>query len=72
MTTAVIVEANHGWPVRVTQIESGIVAEARREHVTEVPAGERMTFFIWSGHDLLVSEIQPDEAPPPLMPPPDE
>ncbi len=59
MTTKVTVHANHGWPVYVTPIlrdGSGIGTPSR------VAAGDTREFHVHSGQDLLIRELQPDEA----------
>lgn len=56
MTTAVIVKANHGWPVDVTPMPIDGVMPTQR-----VPAGAEMTFYVQSGQDLLIHEVQPAE-----------
>lgn len=53
MTTKVTVEANHGWPVDVTNGDDG--------RKTRVPAGAKQDFYVYSGRDLLIHEVQPDE-----------
>lgn len=60
MTTAVIVRALHGWPVRVTHVQM-LVTGGTVESESLVAAGEERTFYIWSGCDLSVHEIQPSE-----------
>jgi hypothetical protein len=61
MTTTVIVKANHGWPVKVTAVDkSADGTEARTE--MRVEKNTEVSFAIWSGRDILVREIQPDEA----------
>ncbi|SFD76387.1 hypothetical protein SAMN05428997_15311 [Bosea sp. CRIB-10] len=57
MTTTVIVKANHGWPVTVMQVDP---ASCRTigEPVTVEPSTER-TFYVHSGADLHVHEVQP-------------
>ena len=60
MTTTVLVEANHGWPVRVMPLtaDGSFVGPV----VTVEPAFAQ-TFHVHSGQDLLIHEVQPDEAP---------
>jgi hypothetical protein len=62
MTTEVIVKANHGWPVKVTQlwVNGDFVAAA----ITVKP-GEEGRFCVHSSQDLHVHEVQPGEAEPP-------
>ena len=62
MTTEVIVKANHGWPVKVTPLSANgeFVASA-----TTVQPGEERGFFVHSGQDLHVHEVQPGETEPP-------
>lgn len=64
MTTAVIVEANHGWPaqVTVTEIAKASGGGAVSPTVSIVPAGERRCFHLRSGGDLHVRDLPPDEA----------
>lgn len=57
MTTEIIVKANHGWPVDVTPVSRGHLTA----RTSRVPAGESRSFFVHSGQDLLVHEVQPDE-----------
>lgn len=62
MTTAVEVQANHGWPVRVTFVTKALEGTADPEPASMiVPPGERRTLYIHSHVDLIVHEIQPDE-----------
>lgn len=58
MTTKVTVAANHGWPVDVTPLAIGNVQVGGK---TRVPAGETRDFYVHSGQDLLVHEVQPAE-----------
>lgn len=60
MTTTVKVEANHGWPVKVSG-KNPTTGEDVAYGAT-VPAGETQTFHVHSGMDLLIHEIQPDEG----------
>ncbi len=60
MTTTVLVEANHGWPVRVTPLTADGWAVGP---VVIVEPAFAQTFHVHSGQDLLVHEIQPHEAP---------
>ena len=52
MTTKVTIEANHGWAVDVEVIPAG--------NVTRVQPGATMSFYVYSGQDLRISEVQPD------------
>lgn len=61
MTTKVIVEANHGWPVRVTPLNPKTGEADEQGRVETVPAGAQMTFYVHSTRDLLIHEVQPDE-----------
>lgn len=58
MTTVITVRANHGWPVRVKQINThdGTVL-----NTTRVPPGATQDFYVHSLTDLDVHEIQPGE-----------
>lgn len=59
MTTKVTVHANHGWPVDVTVIHtdgSPVLGGPLR-----VPAGITRDFFVHSGADLRIHEVQPSE-----------
>lgn len=63
MTTEVIVKANHGWPVSVAAVDPLDPSElARGADPVIVEAGETRAFFVHSGQDLLIHEIQPAEA----------
>lgn len=58
MTTVVNVHAQAGWPVKVTPVSlnGSEVAPPRT-----VEAGKVETFYVHSGQDLLIHEIQRDE-----------
>ncbi len=58
MTTTVIVKANHGWPVDVTPKPIGEHAVAP---TTRVAPNSEQTFYVHSGQDLLIHEVQPAE-----------
>ena len=60
MTTRIIVEANHGWPVRVESIDPKTGEKSYPDRV--VPANEKQDFYIHSSLDLRIHEVQPDEA----------
>jgi len=62
MTTNIVVKANHGWPVKVTRLDpkTGKVLEVYPPEVVE--ANTERTICCHSGADLLVHEVQPDEA----------
>ncbi len=60
MTTTVLVQANHGWPVLVTPLTANGDAVAA---VTVVEPDHQQTFFVHSGQDLLIHEVQPDAQP---------
>jgi hypothetical protein len=64
MTTEVIVKANHGWPVKVTQkfykTTSHDISDGSECEVIVDP-GSTAVFYIHSELDLLIHEIQPDE-----------
>lgn len=57
MTTRVTVHANHGWPVRVTQVN---IPPSSSSDVI-VKAGDSRDFYIHSNMDIHVHEIQPGE-----------
>lgn len=65
MTTEVIVRANHGWPVEVTQLRQDPTAagpNSLSETWTQrVEPGTERTFHVHSGHDLRIHEVQPGE-----------
>lgn len=58
MTTTITVKAGHGWPVDLTVIhpETGAAGAT-----TRVPANTTQDFYVHSGQDLLVHEVQPAE-----------
>ena len=58
MTTTVIVKANHGWPVDVTPLAINAVYVPPKMRVA---AGETREFYVHSGQDLLIHEVQPSE-----------
>lgn len=58
MTTTVTVKALHGWPVDVTVVRNGETLFPTRR----VPNGEERDFYVHSGHDLLIHEVQPGEV----------
>ena len=58
MTTKVTVHALDGWPVDVTPVAiNGSLVGAKQR----VPKGETREFYVHSGQDLLVHEVQPSE-----------
>lgn len=59
MTTKVTVEANHGWPVRVTAVDP---TTGKTWPETIVPPAAKMEFYIYSTMDLRVHEVQPGEG----------
>ena len=65
MTTEVIVRANHGWPVEVTQLRQDPTAAGpgslSETWTQRVEPGTERTFFVHSGHDLRIHEVQPGE-----------
>lgn len=71
MTTAIIVDARHGRAIRVTELRSALVGGALTEVEYVVEAGASRSFVICDGLDLRLHELAPNEAPPPLPPPPD-
>ncbi|WP_406853501.1 hypothetical protein ABEG18_13090 [Alsobacter sp. KACC 23698] len=66
MTTTVVVKANHGWPVDVTTIPVGANGPAGihplEGSTARVAAGEERSFYVHSGQDLRIHEVQPDEV----------
>lgn len=60
MTTRVIVAAMHGWPVDVTPVTVGCAVIPVGD-TARVPSGEEREFYVHSGQDLLIHEVQPDE-----------
>ena len=60
MTTKVIIEANHGWPVDVTG-KNPVTGEKINAYGGRVPATEKREFIVHSGMDLLIHEVQPAE-----------
>jgi hypothetical protein len=61
MTTTVVVKANHGWPVDVTTLTPKLGDAGSTVRVE--PDTER-TFYVHSGADLHIHEVQPDEVAP--------
>ena len=59
MTTTVVVNANHGWPVTVMQVDPK-TSETIGMPQTVSP-GEQREFCVHSGADLHVHEVQPEE-----------
>lgn len=62
MTTNIVVKANHGWPVKVTKLDPKTGAELEHSPAEVVAANTERTVYCHSGMDLLIHEIQPDEA----------
>ena len=60
MTTKVTIEANHGWPVKVSRIDTSGENEIVRNE-TIVSPGQICEFAVWDSQDLRIHEIQPDE-----------
>lgn len=60
MTTKVTVSENRGWPVEVVPVSPKDIEEIVGQ-VLRVPAGETRDFYVHSGQDLLIHEIQPHE-----------
>lgn len=58
MTTTVIVQANHSWPVDVTVIDT---ATNEVRNTARVPKDHEERFYVHSGQDLRIHEVQPDE-----------
>jgi hypothetical protein len=61
MTTAVVVQANHGRPVRVTSRYLSKTV-AYDDAVRVVPAGIVETFYIHESLDLIIHEMQAAET----------
>lgn len=59
MTTKVTIEANHGWPVDVTPMTYGREPSGLPRRV---PANATEVFYVHSGQDLLIHEVQSDES----------
>lgn len=57
MTTTVIVQANHGWPVDVTPKRPD---GAEAGPTVRVAANSEKTFYVHSSQDLLIHEVQPE------------
>jgi len=62
MTTTIIVQANHGWPVSVTSIDPRS-ARSLASPVTVEP-GTQQSFYAHGGADLLIHEVQPSTTEP--------
>ena len=64
MTTTVIVKANHGWPVDVTRIDpkTGKPPENQPSPTERVAPNTERVFCVHDSQDLLIHEVQPDEA----------
>ncbi len=58
MTTRVTVHANHGWPVDVYSLPANPEAKGG---VSRVPPGTSLDFYVHSGLDLRIHEVQPSE-----------
>ena len=61
MTTRITVEANHGWPVRVDFIELE-TGRANHQRQVIVPPAAKEEFYVHSGVDLRIHEVQPNEG----------
>ena len=59
MTTRITVEANHGWPVRVSSTDP---VTGRKWPERIVPPAAKETFYVHSNADLHIHEIQPGEG----------
>jgi len=59
MTTKVTVDAHAGWPVDVTPVNNGLPDLARKATVSP---GDVRDFYVHSGNDLLIHEVQQNEA----------
>lgn len=72
MTTAVVVKAHHGWPVKITKIDpktgeplvqvNSVTGEPYTHPAEIVPPNSERTVYVHSGQDILVHEVQPGEA----------
>lgn len=60
MTTKVSVEAHHGWPVDVKAI-SPETGEYIDTYSVRIEAGATHAFYIHSGMDVRIHEVQPGE-----------
>jgi hypothetical protein len=60
MTTMVAVNAAHGWAVSATRINSKTKEPLNAPIIVQPNTTEHIS--IWDGVDLLVHEIQPNEA----------
>lgn len=58
MTTKVTVHATHGWPVDVIHMP---LFDGATGFSTRVEPGEIREFYVHSGQDIRVHEVQPDE-----------
>jgi hypothetical protein len=63
MTTKVTVEANHGWPVDVFAHDKPADADGGTQGtlLARVPANSKQDFYVHSGRDIFIHEVQPDE-----------
>lgn len=61
MTTTVIVQANHGWPVDVTPKQFNAAGLAVDGQTIRVLPNTEQVFYVHSGQDLLIHEVQPEE-----------
>lgn len=63
MTTKVIVEARHGWPVLVTPLDPKTGAVKLSDQQVVAPGADGV-FYIHDGQDLRIHEVQPAEVEP--------
>ena len=61
MTTKVTVEANHGWPVRVEQLDPK-TGEPIPYTTYTLAGSSKRDFYVHDGADIFVHEIQPGEG----------
>lgn len=63
MTTKIIVEANHGWPVDVFAHDKPADPDGGTTGVllARVPANGRQDFYVHATRDLFIHEVQPSE-----------
>lgn len=62
MTTNVVVKANHGWPVKVGKLDPKTGEPLKHYPAEVVEANTERTVYCHSGMDLLIHEVQPEEA----------
>ena len=62
MTTKITVDAHAGWPVSVKSIDPATGTPNFGPNAV-VPPYKLMDFYVHSGSDLLIHEVQPDAKP---------